>query len=94
MSTTQKFDIILLILGSICLLIWFLWFRLELMIYSLFRGIDFITDFGETMNSSMSIFFGFGVILIITAFVVRYVEKNPNWKYSIILRFSIHILML
>ena len=81
MSTNQKFEISLLILGSICLFIWFLWIRLgHMIVHSFFGGIDLIVAFGDTMDSSMSIFFGFGVIIIIAACVFWLVENDPHLK--------------
>lgn len=75
-GSSQRFPTALLIVGFICLAIWFLGGGIGSFIVTSFSGIQVLVELGETVDSSTGVFFVFGVVLLIAAFVVWAIEQG------------------
>jgi hypothetical protein len=75
-GSSQRFATVLLIVGFICLAIWFFGGSVGSFIVSSAGGFQFLVNIGETIDSSTNIFFVFGIVLVIAAFVVWAIEQG------------------
>jgi hypothetical protein len=74
--SSQRFGTAVFIVGVICLGFWILGGSVGGWIISTFTGIDFIVDFGNTLDSSTNLFFVFGSVLVIASFVIWALEEG------------------
>ena len=74
--SNKRFATALLIIGFISLIIWFFGENLGTFLNSSFSGIGFLVNLGEAFDSSTSVFFGVGLILIIAAVVFRVIGED------------------